>query len=87
MQANGGQGNQPAVALPPNPQNAHQVLINDDDNMQNIEAQEPGADAQVALGLVDPVPLPAPYIPAGEVGYYDSDDDYEEPDPPLEFLE
>lgn len=83
MQANGGQDNQPAVALPLNPQ----PMPNDEDNMQEVEAQVPGAAVEVALGLAHPVPVPPPYILAGGVGHYDSDDDYEEPDPPLEFLE
>lgn len=89
MHANGGQGNPPAVAQLPNPQNADQPELNENqDIIQVAEVEDEGEAAHLAIGVLPQhVPLPAPYIPGDDQGHYDSDDDYQEPDPPLEFLE
>lgn len=84
MQANGGQLNMPAVA-----QNLNlPAVLAVPNNEQEAEAQlaEAAIEDAFALGVIHPVPLPpAPYVPAGAV--YESDDDYEDPDPPVELLE
>lgn len=56
--------------------------------MQEIQAQLVGAPIHNILGaLHDVPPPPAPYIPAVGAAHDESDDDYQEPQPPVGFLE
>lgn len=79
MQANGGLANQPAVAQNVNPQAVAAAPFNE----QGPHAQpDEIADQDVfALDLLhQEPPPPAPFVPG-------ADDQYEDPGPPIEFLE
>lgn len=93
MQANGGPANEPAVAQPVQhvqPQIPIQHVPAPHGYMQDIQAQLAGAPIHNILGaLHDVPPPPAPYAPVGGAAQAqdESDDDYEEPQPPVGFLE